>query len=65
MLEAFRVRARNVRQDYMQKVKALDGVPEDEQKASEKRIQELVDANIKSLEAIAAEKNLELNPNAK
>ncbi len=65
MLEGFRIRARNVRQDYMQKVKALEGVPEDEQKMSEKRIQELVDANIKSLETIAAEKNQELNPNAK
>ena len=65
MLESFRVRARGVRQDYMQKVKALEGVSEDEQKMSEKRIQELVDANIKSLEALADEKDSELNPNKK
>ncbi|MEO6729351.1 MAG: ribosome-recycling factor [Candidatus Dojkabacteria bacterium] len=65
ILEGFRVRARNVRQDYMQKVKALDGVSEDEQKASEKKIQELVDAIIKSLEELAADKNKEINPNAK
>lgn len=65
MLEGFRVRSRGVRQDYMQKVKALEGVSEDEQKASEKKIQELVDANIKSLEALAKDKNSEINPNAK
>lgn len=65
ILEGFRVRSRNVRQDYMQKVKALDGVSEDEQKASEKKIQELLDSHIKSLEEFAAEKNKEINPNAK
>lgn len=63
MLESARVAARLVRQEYMQKVKAMEGVSEDEQKVAEKNIQETLEEYIEKLEAISAEKEHELSPN--
>ena len=60
LLEDYRVRVRLVRQDYMQKVKGLDGVSEDEQKVDQEKIQEEIDSSIKELEEIAELKEKEL-----
>lgn len=63
MLEEFRVRARNIRLNYKQEVDAIEGVSEDEQRASEKRIQTILDETIENLEKISKEKEKEINPN--
>jgi ribosome recycling factor len=63
MLESARVAARLVRQDFMQKVKAMEGVSEDEQKLAEKDIQETLEEYIKKLESISTDKEIELSPN--
>lgn len=60
MLEDYRVRIRLVRQDFMQKVKGLDGVSEDEQKVSQNNIQEDIDNAIVELEKSAQAKEVEL-----
>jgi len=60
ILEDYRVKVRLVRQDYMQKVKGLEGVSEDEQKVSEEKIQKMIDESIKNLEEIASKKEEEI-----
>lgn len=60
LLEQKRVNARLIRQDFMKDVKEMDGVSEDEQKSSEKKIQEMLDKSIKQLEEIAQKKEKEL-----
>ncbi|MEP7103513.1 MAG: ribosome-recycling factor [Candidatus Dojkabacteria bacterium] len=65
MLEDFRIRSRGIRQNYKQKLDALEGVSEDEQRVSEKRIQELLDKNVEQLESLAEAKGKDINPNAK
>jgi ribosome recycling factor len=60
MLESARVKARRVRQEYMQKVKSLDKVSEDDQKFSEEKIQKTIDESIKDLEGIAELKEKEI-----
>lgn len=60
MLEDYRVKVRLVRQEYMQTVKALDGVSEDEQKLSQENIQKTIDSSIERLEEIAQSKEKEL-----
>lgn len=63
MLEDARIAARLVRQDYMQKVKSLEGVSEDEQKLAEKDIQEILEKYIEQLQEVALQKEIELSPN--
>lgn len=60
MLEDYRVRVRLVRQDFMQKIKALEGVSEDEQKVDQEKIQQTIDSSIKRLEEISQAKEKEL-----
>jgi ribosome recycling factor len=60
LVEEFKVRMRLTRQDFMQEVKSLDSVSEDEQKASQESIQKDIDSAIKDLESIAKEKEKDL-----
>lgn len=60
LLEDYRVKIRLVRQEFMQMVKSLDGVSEDDQKFSQEKIQKTIDESIKELEQIAEKKEKEL-----
>mgnify|MGYP001443704507 CR=1 FL=1 len=61
MLEDARIAVRQkVRRKYMEEISAMEKVPEDEQKRSEERVQELVDKSIESLENISREKQKEI-----
>ncbi len=60
LLEQKRINARLIRQDFMKDVKEMEGVSEDEQKMSEKKIQEMLDKTVKQLEDIANSKEKEL-----
>ncbi len=58
-----KVAIRNVRRDAMDKIKAMkknSEMTEDEQKISEKELQDLVDRYIKNIDTITAEKNKEI-----
>ncbi len=62
MAEDGKVAIRNVRRDAMDKIKAMkknSEMTEDEQKISEKEVQDLVDEYVKKMDAAAAEKNKE------
>jgi len=57
LLEDSRIRVRqNIRRKYMEEIGSMEKVPEDEQKRSETRVQELVDECIADLEEIAKNK---------
>lgn len=63
LCEEGKVACRNVRRDGMDKIKAMkknSEMTEDEQKLSEKDLQDLVDRFTKQLDAAAAEKNKEI-----
>jgi len=63
LTEEGKVAVRNVRRDAMDKIKAMKKngeMTEDEQKISEKEIQELVDKYVKNLDVISAEKSKEI-----
>ncbi len=63
LAEDGKVAVRNVRRDAMDKIKAMkknSEMTEDEQKISEKEVQELADKYVKSLDAMAAEKSKEI-----
>ncbi len=63
LAEEGKVAVRNVRRDAMDKIKAMkknNEMTEDEQKISEKEVQELADKYVKSLDAMAAEKSKEI-----
>ena len=63
LAEDGKVALRNVRRDAMDKIKAMkknSEMTEDEQKISEKELQDLTDRYIKNIDAITAEKNKEI-----
>ncbi|MBR2616486.1 MAG: ribosome recycling factor [Clostridia bacterium] len=63
LAEDGKVAVRNVRRDAMDKIKAMKKngeMTEDEQKISEKEVQELADKYVKSLDAMAADKSKEI-----
>lgn len=60
MLEEYKVSIRRTRHDYNSEVDAIDGVSEDEQKSTKKKIQELVDEANAELDKIAKQKEEEL-----
>ena len=63
LAEEGKVALRNVRRDAMDKIKAMkknSEMTEDEQKTSEKELQDLTDRYIKNLDTITAEKNKEI-----
>ena len=63
LCEDGKVAVRNVRRDAMDKIKNMKKngeMSEDEQKISEKEIQDLVDKYVKNLDAMAAEKSKEI-----
>jgi len=63
MAEEGKVAIRNVRRDAMDKIKAMKKngeMTEDEQKTSEKEVQDLVDKYVKKMDAVAAEKSKEI-----
>ena len=60
ILEEKKIRARQVRQQFMEDLKKLEKVPEDELKRSEEGIQNAIDECIKNLQTLADEKSLEL-----
>lgn len=59
-LEKFKIKMRLVRQDYIQNVKSIEGVSEDEVKLSLERIQRILDEEIKTLDDISSKKESEL-----
>jgi ribosome recycling factor len=60
LLEEKRIRARHVRQRYMEEIKSLDKVSEDDQKRSEERVQKMLDEHIAKLETLAKDKESDL-----
>jgi ribosome recycling factor len=56
LLEEFRIKVRQVRQEFIKKIESLDGVSEDEQRRDEKAIQEKIDECIDNLDNIAKKK---------
>ncbi len=63
MVEETKVSIRNIRRDANDKCKAMkknNEMTEDEQKASEKSVQDLTDKYIKNLETVGAEKEKEI-----
>ena len=63
LAEDGKVAVRNVRRDAMDKIKAMKKnaeMTEDEQKVSEKEVQDLADKYVKALDAMAAEKSKEI-----
>ena len=63
LAEDGKVAVRNVRRDAMDKIKAMKKngeMTEDEQKISEKEVQDLADKYVKSLDAMAQEKSKEI-----
>lgn len=63
LAEDGKVAVRNVRRDAMDKIKAMkknSEMTEDEQKISEKEVQDLSDKYVKNLDAMAAEKTKEI-----
>ena len=63
LAEDGKVAVRNVRRDAMDKIKAMKKngeMTEDEQKISEKEVQDLADKYVKNLDALAAEKSKEI-----
>lgn len=58
--ESAKVAIRNVRRDGMDQVKKAEDMPEDDQKKSEKRIQEITDAKIKEAERMHSAKEEEI-----
>ena len=63
LAEEGKVAVRNVRRDAMDKIKAMKKngeMTEDEQKISEKEVQDLADKYVKNLDAMAAEKSKEI-----
>ncbi len=63
LAEDGKVAVRNVRRDAMDKIKAMKKngeMTEDEQKISEKEVQDLADKYVKNLDAMAAEKSKEI-----
>ena len=63
LAEDGKVAVRNVRRDAMDKIKAMKKngeMTEDEQKVSEKEVQDLSDKYVKNLDAMAAEKSKEI-----
>ena len=63
LAEDGKVAVRNVRRDAMDKIKAMKKngeMTEDEQKVSEKEVQDLVDKFVKNLDAIAADKSKDI-----
>ena len=63
LAEDGKVAVRNVRRDAMDKIKAMkknSEMTEDEQKISEKEIQDLADKYVKNLDVMAAEKSKEI-----
>lgn len=63
LAEEGKVAVRNVRRDAMDKIKSMKKngeMTEDEQKISEKEVQDLADKYVKNLDAIAADKSKEI-----
>ncbi len=63
LAEEGKVAVRNVRRDAMDKIKAMKKngeMTEDEQKISEKEVQDLADKFVKNLDAMAADKSKEI-----
>lgn len=60
LLEEKKVRARQVRQKFMELIKDLEKVSEDEQKRSEEQVQKMIDECISNLDKISAEKEADL-----
>lgn len=60
LLEEKKIRARHVRQNFLEELKLLEKVPEDEIKRSEELIQKHIDECIATLQSMADEKSLEL-----
>ncbi len=60
LLEEKKIRARQVRQEYMEGVKNLEKVSEDDQKRSEEAIQKIIDEYIDKLDQASSEKQSEL-----
>jgi len=63
MAEDGKVAVRNIRRDAMDKIKAMKKngeMTEDEQKISEKEVQDLADKYVKNLDAMAQEKSKEI-----
>ena len=63
LAEDGKVAVRNVRRDAMDKIKAMKKngeMTEDEQKISEKEVQDLADKYVKNLDALAADKSKEI-----
>lgn len=60
ILEDKKIRARQVRQQFMEDLKSLEKVPEDEQKRSEEAIQKAIDTCISNLQTLADQKSVEL-----
>lgn len=58
--ESAKVAIRNVRRDGMDEIKKAKDMPEDDQKKSEKRVQEITDAKIKEAERLHAAKEEEI-----
>jgi ribosome recycling factor len=58
--EAAKVAIRNIRRDGMDAIKKADGLPEDDQKKFEKRVQDLTDEKIKEADRLHAHKEEEI-----
>lgn len=58
--EDFRIRVRQVRQDFMKKLDSLDGVSEDDQERDKKTIQTKIDSTIKQIDEAASKRETEI-----
>jgi len=60
MTEDFRIRVRQIRQDYMNELKDLEGVSEDDVERSEEEVQKMIDEAIQSIENMSESKEKEI-----
>lgn len=58
--EDFKKRIRQIRQDYMQVIEKQDGVSEDDQEASKKTVQKVIEEYTRKLEDLADRKEAEI-----